>query len=392
MTAPDPPITPPLRDRAADGAIRPENARRVAVWGTGNVGRPAIRAVAAHPALELTAVIVANGSKIGRDAGELAGIPPVGLPATSMDDADEVLTRVDAVVYTATADTRPVEALEDLVRCLRAGVNVVSSSFYALAHPGTVAPSLTRTVGEACAQGDSSVFVSGIDPGWVIDILPALVVGTMADHAGGVTSDVSEIRCQELFDYALYDQPDVVRNVIGFGRPLDEMPLMLHEGSLRFVWEPSLRNLADLLGIEVEAVTTNVARLALEEEVDLPGMGVFSAGTQGAFRFEVCIEPANPSHPRLVVEHVTRIHPTCAPDWPTPAAVGGEHRLVIKGQPELTISVHGHAPGEPGAAGGGNAVAANRLVSVIPAVCDAPAGILGPADLPPWSSRPGALR
>ena len=30
------------------------------VWGTGNVGRAAIRAVHAHPALELAAVVVHN--------------------------------------------------------------------------------------------------------------------------------------------------------------------------------------------------------------------------------------------------------------------------------------------------------------------------------------------
>jgi hypothetical protein len=50
------------------------------------------------------------------------------------------------------------------------------------------------------------VFVSGIDPGWALDILPALV--------SGVSAGITEIRVQELFNYALYDQPDVVREVI----------------------------------------------------------------------------------------------------------------------------------------------------------------------------------
>jgi hypothetical protein len=44
--------------------------------------------------------------------------------------------------------------------------------------------------------------------------------------------------------------------------------------------------------------------------------------------------------------------------------------------------VHGNEPGEPGAAGGGNASAANRCVNAIPAVCEAAAGALSPADLP----------
>ncbi len=362
---------------------------RVGVWGTGNVGRPAIRAVAAHPLLELHTVLVSDESKVGADVGDLAGVGPLGVAAVSAGTVADHLGDLDAMVYAATADTRPGDALSDLLVCLRAGVDVVSTSFYALAHPPSVPSGLASAVGEACAAGDASVFVSGIDPGWVVDVLPALVVGPVATLSGGVASAVREVRCQELFDYSLYDQPDVVRTVIGFGQPLDDLPLMLHDGSLRFVWEPTLRNLADLLGVEVARVTTTVERAALDADVDIPAMGRFEAGTQGAFRFEVRAEPTDPAHPHLVVEHVTRIHPGCATQWPQPSSPGGEHRVVVRGQPELTITVHGHAPGEPEAAGGGNAVAANRLVSAIPAVCAAPPGILGPGDLPPWVPAPG---
>ena len=49
----------------------------------------------------------------------------------------------------------------------------------------------------------------------------------------------------------------------------------------------------------------------------------------------------------------------------------------------LTGSAHGHEPGEPGEAGGGNATAANRIVNAIPAVCAAAPGILSPLDIPP---------
>ena len=44
---------------------------RVVVWGTGNVGKAALRAVVADPGLELAAVIVSQAAKVGRDAGEL---------------------------------------------------------------------------------------------------------------------------------------------------------------------------------------------------------------------------------------------------------------------------------------------------------------------------------
>jgi hypothetical protein len=335
------------------------------------VGRPALRAVAAHRDLELVGAVVANPDKVGRDAGELAGIGPLGVVAT--DDASIALSGgVDAVVYTATGDTRPDDALNDLTGCLRSGANVVSTAFYPLLHPASAPKELLDVVVPACVAGNSSVFVSGIDPGWALDILPALV--------SGVGAGITEIRVQELFNYALYDQPDVVREVIGFGQPMDELPLMLLDFSLDMVWAPMVRVLADFLEVDVERIEIDVERRPLERSIDVAGMGRFEQGTQGAFRFEV--KGVVGGRPLLVVEHITRIDDECAPDWPTSHSPGGEHTVVMSGHPNLEVSIHGTEPGEPGAAGGGNATAANRIVNAIPAVCAAAAGPLSPLDLP----------
>ena len=358
---------------------------RVVIWGTGNVGRPAIRAVASHRDLELVGVVVSNPAKVGRDAGELAGIEPLGVIATD-DTSIAFADDVDAVVYAATADTRPMDAYMDLERLLRSGRNVVSTAFYPLLHPASAPPELMAMLDAAMEAGDSSVFVSGIDPGWALDILPALV--------SGVGAGITEIRVQEIFNYALYDAPDVVRDVIGLGGSMDVLPQMLHEMSLLMVWAPMVRVLADLLGVELDGIETIVERRPLERTIDVPGMGIFEEGTLGAFRFEVRGIVAG--HPLLVVEHVTRIDDDCAPEWQQPTMPGGEHRVVMSGHPHLEINVHGTEPGEPGAAGGGNASAANRCVNAIPAVVAAAPGALSPLDLPPITGaaqlRPGGAR
>jgi hypothetical protein len=349
-------------------------AYRVVVWGTGNAGRPAIRAVAAHADLELVGVVVADPGKVGRDAGELAFIEPLGVLAT--DDVQVALADgVDAVVYTATADTRPDDAFADLVACLEAGANVVSTSFYPLLHPASAPTPVIEAVERACASGESSVFVSGIDPGWALDILPLLV--------SGVSAGIEEIRVQEIFNYALYDAPDVVRDVIGFGGPMDRVPMMLLDFALEMVWAPMVRILADALDVRLDDVRTHVERRALERTVDVPGMGIFEQGTQGAFRFEV--QGIVDGRALLVMEHVTRIDDECAPEWPTSTEPGGIHRVRITGHPNLDVTIHGTEPGEPGAAGGGNATAANRIVNAIPAVCEARPGPLSALDLPPIS-------
>lgn len=345
---------------------------RVVVWGTGNVGRPAIRAIAAHQELELAGVVVSNLAKVGKDAGELAGIAPLGVVATD-DTSIATADGIDAVVYAATADTRPEDAYADLIGCLTAGVNVLSTAFYPLLHPASAPREVLDVIEPACAEGNSSVFVSGIDPGWALDILPALI--------SGVSAGITEIRVQEVFNYALYDQPDVVRDVIGFGGSMDETPLMLLDFSLDMVWAPMVRVLADLLGVTVDEIEIAVERRPLEKAIEVPGMGTFEQGGQGAFRFEV--RGIVGGRPLIVMEHITRIDDDCAPDWPQSGSPGGEHRVQITGHPNLTVSVHGTEPGESGAAGGGNATAANRIVNAIPAVVAAKAGPLSPLDLPP---------
>lgn len=261
----------------------------------------------------------------------------------------------------------------DLERLLRSGRNVVSTAFYPLLHPASAPPELMGMLTPAMEAGNSSVFVSGIDPGWALDILPALV--------SGVGAGITEIRIQEIFNYALYDAPDIVRNVIGLGGPMNVLPQMLEEMSLMTVWAPMVRVLADSLEVEIDEVITTVERRPLERTIEVPGMGTFEEGTMGAFRFQVTGLAGG--HPLLTVEHITRIDDDCAPDWQQPLNPGGEHRVVMSGHPHLEITVHGNEPGEPGAAGGGNASAANRCVNAIPAVCDAAAGALSPVDLPP---------
>ncbi len=344
---------------------------KVVVWGTGNVGRPAIRAVLSHCDLELVGVIVASKDKVGLDAGVIAGVATTGVLAT--DNWRSVLdAKPHAVVYTATADIRPVEAMADLLACLEAGINVVSTAFYAYLNPASSPQEALQPVNDACARSGASLFVSGIDPGWVMDMLPVVL--------SGAVSGIREIRTREIFNYALYDQPHVVREVIGFGGPMDTVPMMLHDFAIEFVWAPMVRLVGEALGKPVEQLEVKVERMPLERTIEVPGMGTFEAGTQGAFRFEVL--GYHGGQPLYALEHITRIDDECAPHWPYPPQGRGCHQVIISGDPDLHVSVHAEDHHEPGVAGGGNASAANWVVNAVPAVCSARPGVVTVLDLP----------
>jgi len=344
---------------------------KVIVWGTGNVGRPAIRAVLSHADLELVGVVVSNPDKVGTDAGDLAGLPATGVTAT--DDWRAVLDAgADAVIYTATADIRPTEAMQDLLACLNAGINVVSSAFYSYLHPNSTTADILKPVEDACENSGASLLVSGIDPGWAMDLLPITLSATV--------SNIQEIRSREIFNYALYDQPNVVRNVIGFGGPMDELPIMLHDFAIEMVWAPMVRIIGEALEHPVDDIEVIVERLPLDRTIEIAGMGTFEKGTQGAFRFE--LQGLHRGRALYVLEHITRIDDQCAPHWAQPPEGGGCHQLIIKGNPELNITCHAHDRYEPGAAGGGNATAANWIVNAIPAVCESRKSIVTILDLP----------
>ena len=341
------------------------------VWGTGNVGRAAIRTVDAHPGLELTGVIVANPDKVGRDAGDLAGVGrALGVAAT--DDVEAVLgTGPGALVYAASGDVRPDAAIADVTRALLAGAVVVTPSIYPLYDFRSAPADLRRPLEAAAEQAGGALFVSGIDPGWGNDILPVWL--------SGLAGTIDQVRCQEIFDYSTYDQPDAVRFLVGMGQPMDEIPPMVLPTVPTMVWGGQVRLIARALGVELDEIRETLERRPLDATVT-NAMGTFEAGTQGALRFEV--QGIVGGEPRIIVEHVTRIDRGCAPDWPLPADGGdGAHRVVIEGRPRIEVNVEATDEGGNRAAGG-NATAVGRLVNAIPWLRAAGPGLYDALDVP----------
>ncbi len=341
------------------------------VWGTGNVGRAAIRAVDAHPAVELTGVLVHNPDKVGRDAGRLAGLDyDLGIAATADIEAT-LAAGPRAVVYAASGDIRPDDALADIILAIESGSVVVTPALYALYDPRSAAPAMRDPVLAAVAQGGGSLFVSGVDPGWGNDVLPLLM--------SGLGSTVDVIRCQEIFDYTTYDQPDSVRYLVGMGQPMDYLPPMVAPGVPTMVWGGQIRLMARALGVELEEIRETLDRRALDATVTTERMGEFAAGTQGALRFEV--QGIIAGEARIVIEHVTRIHPSCAPEWPTPPDGEGAHRVLIGGHPRIEITIEATDEGGNRSAGG-NATAVGRLVNAIDWLVDAEPGLYDALDIP----------
>ena len=113
---------------------------RVALIGTGNCGSLAMKQLVNDARFDLTGVWVSSKIKVGKDAGELAGLDvTTGVAATN--DLDAIIAaKPDCIVYCAMGDTRLPEAMADIRRILAAGIDVVGSAPGVLQYPWQVIP------------------------------------------------------------------------------------------------------------------------------------------------------------------------------------------------------------------------------------------------------------
>jgi 4-hydroxy-tetrahydrodipicolinate reductase len=311
-------------------------AYKVVQWATGNVGQLALRGIIEHPELELVGLLVHS--------------PHV-------------------VSYMATADLRPWEAADDLCRVLESGKNVVSTSIVPLIYPPAAEQKMVQRLEEACAKGKVSCFTSGIDPGFANDLLPLILTG--------FHQRVDSIRVMEILNYNTYMQPEVIFETMGFGQPMDHTPLLLLPGILTSAWGSVVRVIAAGLGIELDEIRETYERVPADDTYETP-VGTIEKGTVAGLNFEV--QGIVGGEPRIVVNHVTRMHDDVAPEWPQPLGKGG-YRVITRGNPNLQIDFQ--MEGESGDHNeAGLLTTAMRVLNAIPAVCAAPPGLLSVLDLP----------
>ena len=339
-------------------------SHRVIQWATGTVGIHAVPAIVRHPDLELAGLWVHSDDKAGRDAGELCGIDPVGITATQ--DVEALLALdADCICYTAHSDVRPGEVVDDICRMLASGKNVVNTSFVALLYPEQAG--FRDQLQAACLEGGTSFFTSGIDPGYGN---AGVTIGAL-----GLCSEVRSVRMMEIVNYATWDNPFTMFEIMGFGKADPSQSLLLSPGSTTMAWGPVVALVAKSLGLELDEITEAHEILLADEDVTIAS-GVVEAGTISGMRFE--IKGMADGEERVVVEHVTRLRDDDAPHWPQ----GEGYRILVEGEPNVKLEVtlssdlgdHNHA---------GCLATAMHVINAIPAVVAADPGVLTLLDLTP---------
>ncbi len=335
---------------------------RVVQWTTGNVGKESVKAIVANPGLELVGCYAWSEDMAGVAVGELVGIDPIGLAATS--DVDALLAlRPDCVVY------NPMwPSIDELVRILSAGVNVVSTA--AFINGRRLGPDRDRLVA-ACEQGGVSLMGTGISPG---------CAELLAITAAGVCTRVDKVSVHEQADTTFYDSPDTERPV-GFGQPIDHPDLVAMARQGTAVFGEAVAMVADALGVELDEIVCEADFAQATEDVVMASWTIPAgcvAGVHASWQGRV--------GDRTVVELSVRWKKgaNLDPDWVIEA---DGHTIVVDGLPTVTTTL-GFLP--PADFVGetiedfmviGHIITAAPALNAIPAVVAAPPGIVSYADL-----------
>lgn len=351
-------------------------AYRVVQWATGGVGQAAIQGIARHPELELVACWVHSAAKAGRDAGELAGIGPLGVAAT--DSVDDIFgVPADCVIYAPLVPD--VAAVE---RLLRSGRNVVTPV-------GWVFPDARRSglLLDACREGRSSLHGTGIHPGGITERFPLMV--------SGLSNAVTFVRAEEFSDIRTYNAPDVVRGIMGFGATPEEAMNSPMANLLGGGFRQSVRMVLHAMGFRADAEVRTVQEVAVATApIDTP-IGVIEPGLVAArrFRWEAVIDG------QVVVAAVVNWlmgEEDLDPAWSF-GAQGERFEVEVVGDPPVLVTFKGWQPqsvAEGLVRNPGVVATAMHCVNAVPYVCRAEPGIRTYLDLPMIAGRaaPGLAR
>ena len=333
---------------------------RVIQWATGVVGSAALRYFIENPVIELVGVYVTNPEKVGKDAGDLVGLPKTGVLAT--DSAEAILAMdADCVLFAPSMMTPPIDMV---CRLLASGKNVVSPAGPFL--PNKWIPEEAARVEAACKTGGTGFHGCGIHPGFSGDVLPITLLRLM--------SRVDCVEVSEVIDKVR--NPMIYTEIMGFG--MDPAELLANPKRSPETYKyfySSMAMIAEALGKEIEEVTVKFeVSTALKDIKHL--YGEVKKGTVGGQHYEwtAWVEGA----PLVVYHFYWQLGEDLDPLWEQGEAM---YRVRIHGDPPLECQLMGQKDADGRHPFLGLPWTGLVGCTVVPQVCDAAPGVVTHLDL-----------
>ena len=334
---------------------------RVVVLGTGQMGSGIARLILQKPALQLVGACARRAERDGIDLGRAIGLDRVlGIPVKTDLTALIAQTRPHIAIQ-ATSSTLE-DAWEELNTLIEHGVNVISIA-EEMAYPAAKSRSKAEHLQQRAVKHGVSVLGTGINPGFVLDLLIITLTG--------VCAEVESITARRVNDLSPYG-PTVLSDQ-GVGLTPEAFEQGLRDGTVvgHIGFDQSLRMIADVLGWELERIEQTREPIISKVRRQTPFVTVEPGQVAGCLHSATAYRQG-----RAVISliHPQQIHPHLE-------GVETGDSIDIKGSPDL------HLEGRPEIPGGQATEA--LAVNMIPQVLQAAPGLYCMADLPVPAAMPG---
>lgn len=339
---------------------------RIVQWTTGIVGASGVRAVMAHPDLELVGGFAYSAEKVGQDLGTLCGIDPVGIEAN--DDVEALLAlRPDCVLYTPQFPD-----IDVMCRILETGIDIVSTSYFITGR--SFGDGAAERLEEAAQRGGASLYGSGVNPGFA---------NVFALVSSGICQRIDRISVLESVDSTHYGSAETWRQC-GFGRPVDDPEIHGMARKLTSVFQDAVEMMAAALRIELDEIRHEAEFAAATERVELGYMTIEEGCATG---IRQCWSGIAGGRAVIELPIVWTLGYTMEPSWP----VENGYVIEIDGLPSVRSRIEIIHPESPeGPDFGMNTVM--PAVNAIPAVKRARPGIVLAHELPLGVATPAMAR
>jgi 4-hydroxy-tetrahydrodipicolinate reductase len=336
------------------------DAVKVVVLGTGQMGSGIARLALEVPALELAGAWARRPERAGLDVGRAIGLGrDLGLRVEP--DLAALLARARPDVAIQATCSRVADAQGELEACVRAGACVVSIA-EEMVWPRAAAPALAERLDRLARERGVAVLGTGVNPGFVLDLLVAALTGACAR--------VDAISARRVNDLSPYGPTVLAAQGVGLS------PEAFHAGVAagRVVghvgFPQSIGLLAAALGWEIERIEETREPIVSSVRRGTPFAAVEPGQAAGCLHTAVAWRAGKPA--------ITLVHPQQVRPELEGVETGDE--IQIAGEPCVRLA------GSPEIPGGAATIA--LAVNAIPRVFAAAPGLHTPLDLP----VPTALR
>jgi len=337
---------------------------RILVLGTGQMGSGIARLVLEKQGLELVGAYGRRRQRAGTDVGRAIGLNrDLGIMIAT--DLETTIAQTRPHVAIQATCSRLAEALPEISILVRHGVHVISIA-EEMAYPAATSPAVAADLHRLAAEHGVAVVGTGINPGFVLDLLIITLTG--------VCSDVRSITAQRVNDLSPYGPTVLATQGVGltppaFHQQLEAGTVVGHVG-----FPQSIRMVADALGWELDRIDekrqpiiSTVRRATAFVTVE-PGAVAGCTHTAVAYRAGRAV---------ITLIHPQQVHPHLE-------GVETGDRIEIDGTPRVCLS------GTPEIPGGRGTIAV--AVNMIPRLLTARPGLHCMADLPVPAAMAGDAR